>query len=197
MAKQKNYWDLIEVVLANSSAKDWETAKTEWTIVGFEVDETVTSKCVCKKEGLKYLYKIGNLITGKTLFPIGSVCINKFEEKELNQQMQYWQQLVKLKNLAVEYGKKRKIDFFDDKAYFSRKLIYYLEELEIIDRKQRGFLIDMFNSRSDPTDGQKRYAWVIINEYIYPGLKQVYCDIRAKKVTRYLEAASAMADRWI
>lgn len=125
------------------------------------------------------------------------MCINKFEEKELNQQMQYWQQLVRLKNLAVEYGKKKKIDFFDDKAYFSRKLIYYLEELEIIDRKQRGFLIDMFNSRSDPTDGQERYAWVIINRYIYPGLRQVYYDIRAKKVTRYLEAASAMADRWI
>lgn len=197
MAKQKNYWDLIEVVLANSSAKDWETAKTEWTIVDFEVDETATSKCVCKKEGLKYLYKISNFITGKTLFPIGSVCINKFEEEELNQQMQYWQQLVRLKNLALEYGKKKKIDFFDDKDYFSRKLIYYLEELEIIDRKQRGFLIDMFNSRSDPTDGQERYAWVIINRYIYPGLRQVYCDIRAKKVTRYLEAASAMADRWI
>ncbi|WP_270638036.1 hypothetical protein [Limosilactobacillus mucosae] len=197
MVKQKNYWDLIEVVLANSSAKDWGTAKTEWTIVDFEVDETATSKCVCKKEGLKYLYKISNFITGKTLFPIGSVCINKFEEEELNQQMQYWQQLVRLKNLAVEYGKKKKIDFFDDKAYFSRKLIYYLEELEIIDRKQRGFLIDMFNSRSDPTDGQERYAWVIINRYIYPGLRQVYYDIRAKKVTRYLEAASAMADRWI
>ena len=191
---RKNYWDLIKVVLANSSAKDWETAKKEWTIVDFEIDETVSSKCVCKKEGLKYVYEISNTVTGKKLFPIGSVCIKKFEVEELNQQMSYWQQLVELESLAVEYGKDKTIDFFDDKDYFSRKLINYLEELDIINWGQCDFLIDMFNARTDPSYRQKAYAQAIIKDCIYPGLRQVYCDIRDKNVTRYLEAASVMAD---
>ncbi|HAM87141.1 transcriptional regulator [Limosilactobacillus mucosae] len=194
---RKNYWELIKVVLVNSSAQDWEKAKQEWTIIDFQIDETVSSTCVCKKEELKYLYTIYNTITGKKLFPIGSVCIKKFEVEELNQQMSYWQQLVELESLAVEYGKDKTIDFFDDKDHFSRKLIHYLEELEIIDRQQRRFLINMFNARDNPTNGQKRYAWVIVNKYIYPGLRKVYCDIRDKNVTRYLEAASAIKEYFL
>lgn len=67
----------------------------------------------------------------------------------------------------------------------------------IIDRQQRWFLINMFNARDNPTNGQKRYAWVIVNKYIYPGLRKVYCDIRDKNVTRYLEAASAIKEYFL
>lgn len=196
MDTDKNY-KLIDEVMNCSKADDWQNAKTEWQIVNYtdvELTEDDEHTCVCGKEGLKHLYTIQNTITKKTLFPIGSVCIKKFENEGLNSQLNYWKQLLQLKNAVVGYGKNNRIDFYKDKKKFSRKLIRYMFYLDFINYEQKNFLIDMFNKTGEPTQKQKKYIWVIVNLYIYPGLRKLYMDIRNGNVDHYFAAAQQMID---
>lgn len=186
-------YKLIDEVINCSEANDWRNAKTEWQIIDYEYVESKYT-CVCGKEGLKNLYTIQNTITEKILFPIGSVCIKKFENEDLNSQLNYWKQLLQLKNAAISYGKNNRIDFHEDKELFSRKLIQYMCYLDFIDIDQKNFLINMFNKTDCPTPRQERYIWVIVNRYIYPGLYKLCADIRNKNVDHYFAVAQQMID---
>lgn len=194
METDKSY-KLIDEVMNCSKADDWQNAKTEWQIVNYtevELTEDDGHTCVCGKEGLKHLYTIQNTITKKTLFPIGSVCIKKFENEGLNSQLNYWKQLLELKNAAVAYGKDDRIDFYRDKKKFSRKLIRYMFYLDFINYEQKNFLIKMFNKTGEPTQKQKNYIWVIVNKYIYPKLETLYRDIKNGNVDRYFTTAQKL-----
>lgn len=79
--------NLIGTVIGLSVADDWEGARREWEIVGCEVDETHSATCVCGKEGLRYVYTIANTETGETLSPIGSSCIKKFEQSDMDEEL--------------------------------------------------------------------------------------------------------------
>lgn len=79
--------NLIGTVIGLSVADDWEGARREWRIVGCEVDETLSATCVCGKEGLRYVYTIANTETGETLSPIGSSCIKKFEQSDMDEEL--------------------------------------------------------------------------------------------------------------
>lgn len=87
--------NLIGTVIGLSVADDWEGARREWEIVGCEVDETHSATCVCGKEGLRYVYTIVNTETGETLSPIGSSCIKKFEQSDMDEELAGWQQAIK------------------------------------------------------------------------------------------------------
>ena len=66
---------LIKTVIELSHGNDWDTAVVEWEIIDCEEDSTLSESCICGKEHLFYLFTIKNIITGSTLFPIGSSCI--------------------------------------------------------------------------------------------------------------------------
>ena len=87
MDKQSYYENLIKVVIEASVADTWESAVLEWEIIDCTEDESAESQCVCKHEGLKYLYKIRNYKNGNKLFPIGSTCIKKFGREDLDEEM--------------------------------------------------------------------------------------------------------------
>ena len=93
--------NLIGTVIGLSVADDWEGARREWGIVGCEVDETHSATCVCGKEGLRYVYTIANTETGETLSPIGSSCIKKFEQSDMDEELAGWQQAIKLMEEAA------------------------------------------------------------------------------------------------
>lgn len=97
--------NLIGTVIGLSVADDWEGARREWEIVGCEVDETHSATCVCGKEGLRYVYTIANTETGETLSPIGSSCIKKFEQSDMDEELAGWQQAIKLMEEAARIGK--------------------------------------------------------------------------------------------
>lgn len=97
--------NLIGTVIGLSVADDWEGARREWRIVGCEVDETHSATCVCGKEGLRYVYTIANTETGETLSPIGSSCIKKFEQSDMDEELAGWQQAIKLMEEAARIGK--------------------------------------------------------------------------------------------
>lgn len=82
---------LIGTVIEFSVADDWEGARREWEVVGCEIDETHSATCICGKEGLRYVYTIVNTETGESLFPIGSSCIKKFEQNDMDEELAGWQ----------------------------------------------------------------------------------------------------------
>ena len=51
---------LIQEVINNSNAKNWNEAVLEWDIADCIEDETCSESCVCGKFGLRYLYTILN-----------------------------------------------------------------------------------------------------------------------------------------
>lgn len=78
-----NYFDkLKEIVLANSYAKTYAEATTEWVTSYYDTCDS--DVCLCGKCGLQHRYEITNVKTGKILFPIGSECINKFNNEKMS-----------------------------------------------------------------------------------------------------------------
>lgn len=118
--------NLIGTVIGLSVADDWEGARREWEIVGCEVDETHSATCVCGKEGLRYVYTIANTETGETLSPIGSSCIKKFEQSDMDEELAGWQQAIKLMDEAARIGKEDYVHLHS--GSYSRKLLYFLYE---------------------------------------------------------------------
>lgn len=118
--------NLIGTVIGLSVADDWEGARREWEIVGCEVDETHSATCVCGKEGLRYVYTIANTETGETLSPIGSSCIKKFEQSDMDEELAGWQQAIKLMEEAARIGKEDYVHLHS--GSYSRKLLYFLYE---------------------------------------------------------------------
>ncbi len=178
MEKQSYYENLIKVVIEASVADTWESAVLEWEIIDCTEDESAESQCVCKHEGLRYLYKIRNVKNGKKLFPIGSTCIKKFEREDLNEEISIMEQMFVLLH-AVE---KRELIELSSK-YFSRKLLEYLYEKDVfVANEYNGFdgyndyqfLLKMFNkvNKADITDAQHRKTSAIIMNSILPYLRK-------------------------
>lgn len=171
--------NLIGTVIGLSVADDWEGARREWEIVGCEVDETHSATCVCGKEGLRYVYTIANTETGETLSPIGSSCIKKFEQSDMDEELAGWQQAIKLMEEAARIGKEDYVHLHS--GSYSRKLLYFLYEQDAFrPTKYNGydgyndylFLLDMFNG-GFCSEAQERKCQAIIMQSIYPCCFQV------------------------
>lgn len=115
--------NLIKVVVDNSESKDWKSAVDEWKIIDVVEDEKLEESCICGKEHLRYLFTIKNEENGRKLYPIGRLCIKKFERKELKDEVNIKEQLFKLLH-AVEDNEFLQLS----SEYFSRKLLHYLYE---------------------------------------------------------------------
>lgn len=121
--KSQYFKNLIKVVVDNSESKDWKSAADEWKIIDVVEDEKLEESCICGKEHLRYLFTIKNEENGRKLYPIGRLCIKKFERKELKDEVNIKEQLFKLLH-AVEDNEFLQLS----SEYFSRKLLHYLYE---------------------------------------------------------------------
>lgn len=176
------YENLIQTVIDASQSNDWRNAVCEWKIHDCVQDTTNSSRCVCGKENLRYLFTIKNILNGHVLFPIGSSCIRKFERSDLNEQISLYEQMFKLLH-AVEEKK------FITMEYFSRKLLLYLFENgafkptvynQFKAKNDYDFMLDMFNKRSKPSDKQEKKIRGIICFSIIPYIQS---RIQIKKST--------------
>lgn len=185
MATNKNsvyYKNLIQRVIDESEALNWESAVLEWGGFDCEEDETLLSSCICGKEELRYLFTIRNTKNGNILYPIGSSCIKKFERSDLNEDVSIKEQLFRLLH-AIENNEF--ITLSGD--LFSRKLLgYLLHEGAFQANSYNGyepeadydFLLKMFNKRdkSSITTAQKRKISAIIMSSIRPFLRKLLQD---------------------
>jgi len=71
---------LISKVTALSKNQEWDIAKTEWIVDGYndEMDEH-DKTCICGKKGLKILYEISNSVNNNHICNIGSDCMKHFQ----------------------------------------------------------------------------------------------------------------------
>lgn len=119
MMASSYYQNLIKRVLEASTTDNWEIAVREWDIVDCEEDEEHASECVCGKENLRYLFTIRNRETGRSLYPIGSSCIEKFERDDLDYEVDVQMDMYRLAH-AMERGERIELT----SKYFSKKLLY-------------------------------------------------------------------------
>ncbi|MBO5731480.1 MAG: hypothetical protein J6R67_09800 [Treponema sp.] len=178
MEKKSYYQNLIKSVIEASESDIWEEVVQEWEIFDCEEDDTCSSECICKHEGLKYLYTIRNDNNGNILFPIGSSCIKKFGREKLNEEISIMEQMFSLLH-AVERHERIELNT----KYFSKKLLekLYTEDVFIPNKYNNydgqndyEFLLKMFRktNKSDITEAQHRKIRAIIMNSILPYLNR-------------------------
>ena len=135
-------------------------------------------ECVCGKENLRYLFTIRNRETGRSLYLIGSSCIEKFERDDLDYEVDVQMDMYRLAH-AMERGERIELT----SKYFSKKLLYALyEEGAFAPNKYNRydgtndyqFMLDMFNKRnkSEITEQQHRKIRGLIAYSIKPFLRE-------------------------
>ena len=174
-------YKLIDAIVSNSEANNWEDAVQEWSMIGCKIDQSCSSQCVCGQESIKYLFRIQNELNGNRLFPIGSRCIRKFGRRDLDEYVNVHEQMCKLLEAVKEH---RYIEFSSE--FFSKKLLTYLYEEGAFPPTQYNmnspvrdynFLMDMFKQRKEPTDLQKRKIKALVVTAIIP-----YCRSQISEV---------------
>lgn len=168
---------LVEIVLHNSVADNWKEAVLEWVVVDCRIDERRNHSCVCGQEKLQYLYTIQNTDNSNILFPIGSSCIEKFKNKDLNKSAKIQKQLVLMK---VALKEKRKIEL--NANFFSKDLVKYLFMEGVFaepfkknsEYDDYNFLLNMFNktNKQDITEKQQSKINFLIWRFVIPYLKK-------------------------
>lgn len=174
-------YKLINIVMHNSEACNWEDAVNEWEITDWSEDERQTSECVCGKEDIKYLFTIRNRINGNVLYPIGSSCIKKFNRQDMNDEVSVHEQSFKLLH-AVEENQYLSLST----ELFSRKLLLWLYNEGAFDtdyndydgREDYEFMLKMFNKRDKDsiTERQDKKIKAILLNSIKPFLNEILDD---------------------
>lgn len=103
-------YNLFDVVLSNSSAKEFSVARNEWCVsscVDCGDNPEKWEQCICGKDGIRYCYEIKNRITGEVLYPIGSECIKKFDREDMNLAMKRLTTITDFNTSMREVIKKR------------------------------------------------------------------------------------------
>lgn len=168
---------LTKIVLEKSEAKRWGDAIKEWDLCDTDEDEDASSVCVCGKTGIRYLHKIYNLVNHKTIYPVGSCCIKKFNRADLNEKITVKEKLFKLYHAV---GTNQFLTL--DTELFSRKLIKYLYREGAFESNNPNYLaetnyqffLDMFNKRNkeDITPAQNKKIKAILLNNIIPFVKK-------------------------
>lgn len=161
------YRNLIQRVIDNSEAPNWENAVLEWEVIDCEEDGSLETSCVCGKEQLRYLFTIRNTLNGRLLYPIGSSCIKKFGRLDFDEEVTVKEQLFKLLH-AIENNAFLTLS----SDYFSRKLLHFLYNLgafraneynNFVPYNDYQFMLDMFNKRSRTALQDKKATAIILN----------------------------------
>jgi hypothetical protein len=164
----------LAAVLSRSEAQEWRHAVLEWEIDACEEDPLLESSCLCGHPELRYLFTIVNTLNDNTLFPIGSVCINRFGREDLSEEASIREHLFRVLH-AIEG--RQFISLNSD--FFSRKLLRFLYEDGAFQPNEFNgfdpevdyqFMLNMFNMRNEPSPAQARKIRAVIVSSIRPHL---------------------------
>ncbi|MCI1017359.1 hypothetical protein HWD99_01840 [Microbacterium sp. C5A9] len=123
MGTTANFQVLRHAVIDASVADRWKTALLEWEVISVEEHPTSEGECVCGQTNLLWMYTIANDANGRTLFPIGSTCVNHFGRTDLNRQITVFRKLLLVRDAA-----KSGSPITMDTNFFSRAALSFLYE---------------------------------------------------------------------
>jgi len=124
---EHNFERLRAHILPLSISKDFNTARTEWAMIGVEISEEFDN-CPCGQEIKEHCY-IQNQLNGNTTY-VGNVCINRFIGIETGNLF------AGLKRIAA-----------DDTANANEDLIYHAYKLGYIFESEYKFLMETRHKR--------------------------------------------------
>jgi len=75
---------LIAIVLSKSNSKTFDEAKYEWEVVDYYIHSDET--CICGKQHIKHCHIIKHKETNEILNPVGSECVKRFNNYQMNNQ---------------------------------------------------------------------------------------------------------------
>ena len=181
---------LKETVIELSIADNWEEAKMEWTKAELvKIDADRKQSCLCGHKSLKKVFAITrNDGSGIELSPIGSSCIEKFENEELTKSIKRAEKIYKLKkNLKFEDLREvmdeEMLEDFYSKGYFK-------EDKENEFNPWNDYILFKMALSRKNEERQLAYNKIeriiyVINDYLHPELNEIF-DIesyKGKKVT--------------
>ena len=146
---------LVAAVREGSGGLPWELARLQWAVTGVDEDPDASGVCVCGQVGLRWFYEITNTVTGAALLPIGSDCIERFEDEALASGARELAELTRMERVVAV---NRRLGFED----LSRLRIAVLWIYGAVDTRERDFLTAMFNRRRDMTVRQEVWASAIL-----------------------------------
>lgn len=170
---------LVRAVVDASVSKTWSVAVSEWCVVELEEDTCGQGVCVCGKTELVKLFTIENELNGSVLYPIGSVCVNKFGRQELDQQVNVYSDLLTLRN-GIRDGERITLTA----GWFSRAVLEWLfAEGAFTPNQWNGFdaerdvdfLLEMFNKRNKDaiTRPQEAKIHVLLTRHVAPFVRDL------------------------
>jgi hypothetical protein len=165
---------LVQAVVSSSTSGNWAAAVGEWEVTRLEEDPTESGICVCGQTGLVKLFTITNRLNGSELHPIGSVCVNKFEQEELDRQVDLFGDLHALRK-SIQDGSEITLT----SEYFSRAMLEHLYFRDVFtpDSWNGGngvndyeFLLKMFNKRNKEniTSRQQSKIYMLLLHKVVP-----------------------------
>jgi hypothetical protein len=176
--------NLRAAVVDASEADNWSDAVGEWYVSSCEIDDDCEETCICGQENLRYLYTIRNRLNGNVLYPIGSRCIKRFENPDMDEDAEYLRRL----EMLDEMGKHGiwESDWSELKPLLSRGTIEWLYSMGALedrrcvsfsgdDDRTRELLLKTFNRRC-PSYKQIKAVKAILSYCVLPWYEAEYCD---------------------
>ena len=170
-------WRLIEGVIKASVSKDWQQAKTEWSVVDYY--ESSGESCLCGKENITHCHTIENTETGETLGPIGSSCVEKFESPTMNEGVALSRTFVELNTAFNNYAN------IDDMRTLLRnkKLITKLADDNVFgDNITNDFYGKMVRKRTQGSDRQEAWFKRLVFYEVKPYVRDIVKDYHASTI---------------
>lgn len=176
---------LKETVVELSIADNWEEAKMEWTKAELvKIDADRKQSCLCGHKSLKKVFAITrNDGSGIELSPIGSSCIEKFENEELTKSIKRAEKTYKLKkNLKFE-DLREVMDEEMLEDFYSRG--YFKEDKENEFNPWNDYILFKMALSRKNEERQLAYNKIeriiyVINDYLHPELNEIF-DIESYK----------------
>lgn len=128
---------LLGTAVDLSEGESWAQAKSEWKVLYEDDAGGPTETCVCGHEGLRYLNMVGNRITGARLYPVGSSCVERFDDDRIAEEQADARAVRVLRQHAVAGDL--------DRPHYSRRAIDALHRERVIDAAEHALMRRLFN----------------------------------------------------
>lgn len=175
---------LLGTAVSLSQSETWARAKREWKVLYEDDAGAPTETCVCGHEGLRYLNMVRNRVTGARLYPVGSSCVERFEDDRIAEEQADARALRVLRQHAVAGDL--------DRPHYSRRAIDALHRELVIDADEHALLKRLFNAgpKANIAEHDVTLLRAVVGSRVVPYLLNAEARITAQRPDEKKERAA-------